>query len=91
MSSLISFACRNSIADTQCGYRYINCDILKQIQFSSDDFEIETEILMKAAKKGYPIYSVPIKTIYRDEKSKIHPFKDTIRFVNYFIKEIFSK
>ena len=90
MSWLISSACGQSIADTQCGYRYINCEILKQLDLTSRDFEIETEILMKACQKGFKVRNVPIKTIYRNEESKINPFKDTVRFFAYFIKEICS-
>jgi len=90
MSRLISFACDVRIPDTQCGYRYIGTEVLKSIELTSGDFEIETEILMKASQKGFPVFSVPIKTIYRDEKSKIRPFKDTIRFIVYFLREIFS-
>lgn len=90
MSALISYACSTSIPDTQCGYRYIGAEVLRAFEFTSGDFEIETEILMKACRKGFPVYSVPIKTIYRNEKSKIKPFKDTIRFVVYFYREIFS-
>jgi glycosyltransferase involved in cell wall biosynthesis len=91
MSRLISSACRESIADTQCGYRYIHCDILKALDLTSRDFEIETEILMKACQKGFKVYNVPVKTIYRNEESRINPFKDTIRFFAYFIKEICSR
>ncbi|MCK5179213.1 MAG: hypothetical protein KAR32_06750, partial [Candidatus Omnitrophica bacterium] len=91
MSWLISLACGQSIADTQCGYRYIHCEILKQLDLTSRDFEIETEILMKACQKGFKVLNVPIKTIYRNEESKINPFKDTIRFFTYFIKEICSR
>jgi len=90
MSWLISLACKQSIADTQCGYRYISRDILEKINLTCQGFEIETEILMKACKSGFKVYSVQVKTIYRDEKSKINPFKDTIRFFAYFIKEICS-
>lgn len=90
MSWLISLACRQTIKDTQCGYRYISRAVLEQIHLTSRDFEIETEILMKANKKGFKILSVPIQAIYRDEKSKINPFLDTIRFFSYFIKEICS-
>lgn len=90
MSWLISLACRQSIADTQCGYRYISCDILRDLNLTCSDFEIETEILIGASKKGFKIYNVPVKTIYRDEESEIKPFKDTIRFFVYFIKEICS-
>ncbi len=91
MSWLISCACGQHIPDTQCGYRYIHCEILKSLQLVSKDFEIETEILMKANKKKFPIHSVPVQTIYRNEESKISPFKDALRFFNYFFKELFNK
>lgn len=90
MSLLISLACRQHIPDTQCGYRYIDRRVLEDVPLSCDDFEIETEMLMKAAKQGVRIDSVPVITIYRDEESKIHPLKDTIRFIRYFGKEICS-
>ncbi len=91
MSRLISLACGQLIMDTQCGYRYIHCDILKELDLTSRDFQIETEILMKACRKGFKVRNVPIKTIYRNEESKINPFKDTIRFFAYFIKEVCSR
>ena len=91
MSWMISCACGRKIPDTQCGYRYIHCSILKSLELVSKDFEIETEILMKASKKNFPIYAVPVKTIYNDEESKISPFRDSVRFINYFIKEINNK
>jgi len=34
-----------------------------------------------ASRKGCKIAAVPISTIYGDEKSKIHPVRDTIRFL----------
>ncbi len=90
MSWLISMACKQSIKDTQCGFRYIGRGVLEKLDLTCQDFEIETEILMQACKNGFKVYSVSVKTIYCDEKSKINPFKDTIRFFSYFIKEIFS-
>jgi len=91
MSAVISLASGQSVADTQCGYRYISSKILKDLNFTSSDFEIETEMIMKAAKKGFKVRSVSIKTIYRNEISKIHPAKDTLRFITYFIRELFSR
>ncbi len=90
MSLLISVICKQAIADTQCGYRYISRDVLKRLRLTSHDFEIETEVLIKASKMGYKISSVSVKTIYRNEKSKINPFKDTIRFFVYLVKEMTS-
>lgn len=91
MSWMISRACKRQIPDTQCGFRYISVRALKTISFECDGFEIETEMLIKAARNNLRIISIPIKTIYRDETSKIHPFKDAVRFFRYFFKETWMK
>ena len=88
MSFLISCICKQSIPDTQCGFRYIHRKILEEIEITCNDFEVETEVLIQASKRGYQIHSVPVKTIYRGEKSKIRLGKDTIRFFNYLIREM---
>lgn len=90
MSLMISFVCRQSVPDTQCGYRYISREILENIDLACKEYEIETEMLIKASKKGYTIDSVGVQTIYKDEESHIHPFKDTIRFFAYYLKELFT-
>ncbi len=77
MSWLISLICRQHIPDTQCGFRLIKTKVLQAIKLESSDFEIETEVLIKASKKGFKIASVGIQTIYRDEVSKIQPVRDT--------------
>ncbi len=87
MSALISAVCRQKIPDTQCGYRYIAAPILKNISLTSSDFEIESEVLIQASRHGFKIYSVPIKTIYGGECSKINPVVDTFRFLIYIIRE----
>ncbi|HOW35985.1 MAG TPA: glycosyltransferase family 2 protein [Candidatus Omnitrophota bacterium] len=88
MSAVISSICKQSIPDTQCGFRLISVPVLRQVRLSSSDFEIESEVLIKASKKGFKIHSVPVKTIYQNEVSKINPFKDTIRFFVYLFKEM---
>ncbi len=88
MSWLISRICRQRIEDTQCGYRYVSTDILRRMTLTANDFEIETELLLKACRLGCAVVSVPIKTIYRDEKSKIHPFKDTVRFFSFLWRDL---
>ena len=89
MSSIISRICKQEILDTQCGYRYIATSILKKVELKTNEFELETEILIQASRLKYKIISVPIQTIYGDEKSKINPIRHTIKFINYIRKEIF--
>jgi glycosyltransferase involved in cell wall biosynthesis len=91
MSWLISLICRQHIPDTQCGFRLISVDVLSKVRLECSDFEIETELLIKAARQGFKIASVPIETIYRNEVSKIKPVRDTLRFVRYIIRAIIQK
>jgi glycosyltransferase involved in cell wall biosynthesis len=91
MSGLISFVCRQKIYDSQCGYRLIRCEVLRNVQLSSSAFEIESEVLIKSSKRHYRIASVPVKTIYGAEVSKINPFFDTARFIVYIVREMFVK
>ena len=84
MSRIISKMCGQVIPDTQCGFKLIKRKVLESIKFEFSKFEIESEILLKAARMGFRIESVPVKTVYRDETSKIKPIFDTIRFL-YFL------
>jgi glycosyltransferase involved in cell wall biosynthesis len=86
MSRVISRMCGQVIPDTQCGFKLIKRRVLESIKFEFSNFEIESEILLKAARKGFKIESVPVKTVYRDETSKIKPIFDTIRFISFLIK-----
>lgn len=91
MSWLISLLCRQPVPDTQCGFRLIRTKVLDAIRLESSDFEIETEVLIKASKKGFKITSVDIQTIYRNEISKIQPVRDTLRFMAYICREACRK
>lgn len=91
MSWLISIVARQSIPDTQCGFRLIKRKVLEKVKLQTKKFETESEILIKAARMGFVIESVPIKTIYRGEKSQIKPFMDTLRFARFIVWQIFKK
>ncbi|MBD3246493.1 MAG: glycosyltransferase [Candidatus Omnitrophica bacterium] len=89
MSWMISRITGQYIPDTQCGYRLIRKEVLEHIQIRTTKFEIESEILLKAARKGYRIHSVPIQSIYfQGYESNIHPVFDTIRFFRFLIKAV---
>jgi glycosyltransferase involved in cell wall biosynthesis len=80
MSWLLSRQMGQHVPDTQVGYRLFRCDVIPTVPEESGRFAAESEILMLLAEKGVRIGAVPVKVIYRDEKSKIHPIKDTLRF-----------
>ncbi len=80
MSSQISRLCGQPIPDTQCGFRMIHSELAPHLDCPSNAYEYETEMLLIAARRGFRIAPVPITTVYGDEKSKIHPVRDTLRF-----------
>ncbi len=87
MSCLISRIARQAIPDTQCGFRLIKREVLEKINIKTNNFEIESEILIKAARSGFPIKSIPIRSIYfKSPHSRINPFVDTIRFIKFILQ-----
>lgn len=87
MSYLISLITRQSIPDSQCGFRLIKKELLEKLILSTSKYEIESEVLIRAARLGFTIESIPVKTIYAGQKSQINPFIDTLRFLRFIIKE----
>ena len=80
MSRKISRLCRQTIPDTQCGFRMVHRSVIPDLLGGADRFDYETEMLIIASRKSCRIESVPITTVYSDEVSSIHPVRDTLRF-----------
>ena len=81
MSSLISALARQPIPDSQCGFRLIRREVLESVPLRSRRFEIESELLLRAAARRWKIISVPVQSIYREHASHIRPLRDTLRFL----------
>ena len=79
MSWLLSRHMGQRVPDTQNGYRLYRAAVLEGITCGAR-FDAESEILLALAARGVKMGAVPIQVIYGDEKSKINPVKDTIRF-----------
>jgi glycosyltransferase involved in cell wall biosynthesis len=80
-SWVISSLAGAKIPDTQNGYRLFDAKVLREVTLESLRYDMESEILIRAARRGFSIASVPVSTIYHDEESSIHPFVDTLRFI----------
>jgi glycosyltransferase involved in cell wall biosynthesis len=81
MSGLLSAKLGKKIPDTQCGFRFIKKGLLAKLNLSTSRYEIESEMLIQAARLGGRIESIPIKSIYSGQTSRINPFIDTLRFI----------
>jgi glycosyltransferase involved in cell wall biosynthesis len=91
MSSVISFLAGQNLPDTQCGYRLISTKVLRAVPLTTDKYEIESEVLIEAANAGFKIKSIPIKSIYRGQKSQIRPFRDTMRFLSFIFQTLVKR
>jgi glycosyltransferase involved in cell wall biosynthesis len=81
MSAQISRLCGQEVPDSQCGFRIMRRDVIPHLFCESNNYDYETEMLLIASREGFGITSVPITTVYGEEKSKIHPVRDTRRFL----------
>jgi len=88
-SSILSLVTRVKIKDSQCGYRLLRASKLKRLELYANDYDFETEYLLKMLRIGGKIGWVPIETIYQDETSSIHRFRDTFRFIKIVLAHIF--
>ena len=79
-SAVVSRLAGQRIPDSQCGFRLIRERAFRQMGFRTSRYDTESEMLIEAGRAGCRIVSVPVRTIYGTEKSKINPLKDTARF-----------
>ncbi len=84
-SALIAWRCGQTIPDSQSGYRVIRTDAIRDVSLKTSRYETESELLIRLCKNGCRIGFYPIETIYRNEKSHIRHFPDTIRFIRMFL------
>jgi len=82
-TSLIKIKLGINVKDTQSGFRAIKRELLPEIE--SKRYEVETEILIKAVKKGARVKEVPVERIYGIETGHFR-FEDILRFLHSLIK-----
>ena len=88
-SLLVSLLSFKWIRDTQSGYRAMRVRLLKNMKFVSQRFNLESEILIRAGRRGYRIGECSVKTIYGEEKSKMNPILEPLRFIGLILRGIF--
>jgi glycosyltransferase involved in cell wall biosynthesis len=81
-NSLIDFFVHAAITDSQSGYRAMTREIVKSQTTISRGYEIESEMLVKAAKRRFRIVEVPISFEQRTYgRSGVDPVMDGIKIL----------
>jgi glycosyltransferase involved in cell wall biosynthesis len=83
MSRRLSRLAGRELPDSQCGFRLVDLRAWSKLDLLTRHFEIESEVLLAFVEAGYPVEFVPIRAIYKSAQSKIHPWRDTVRWFRW--------
>lgn len=75
LSSLVGL----TVCDTQSGFRLVRCTWLRELPLTSTGYEIETEMLIRLARRGARIGHVDVTLAYEGARSHLRPVRDTTR------------
>ena len=69
------------VSDSQCGYRLHSRDVLRYVPLTPGRYEVETEMVVRAARLGFRVVEVEIPTVYGEESSHLSRVRDVPRIV----------
>lgn len=90
LSFIISKITKQTITDTQSGFRLIKTTVLKTIELNKNHYEMESEFIIKAIKAGFKVSEIPIETIYHKKKLRKTVIQDIFAFIKYFLSLIIA-
>ncbi len=86
-SRAISFAAGRTLSDVQTGFRIYTRTLLESVPMIGDRFEAESAIVVRAARAGLRINSVPIELGFADGRHTSHyrPLTDSLQIARAVI------
>ena len=73
------------IQDSQSGFRLYPLRIINNLNYFTNRYEFEIEVLVRAAWKGCGIVSVPVKVYYASKETRISHFRPLVDFTRISI------
>jgi len=86
-SRLISIAVGQRVLDVQTGFRIYRRKLIEDVGFPEDRFEAESAVVVRAARRGFRLASVPIVLGFADGRCTSHyrPVIDSLRIARAVI------
>jgi glycosyltransferase involved in cell wall biosynthesis len=79
---LVKILTKTEVSDSQSGYRAIHSAVLKNMKLNSNEYEIESEMLVKSARLGFRVKEVPISFEQRTYgTSRLDPIVDGFKIL----------
>ena len=81
------------LTDTQCGYRLYPLKAVSSLSLYTSRFELEIEVIVKAAWDGVKVINLPVKVLYDPNERVTHfrPWQDVARITLLNIGFVFMK
>ena len=86
---LMTLIAGQALPDTQSGFRVYPLAATLSLAATGSRYDFETEILLRAARRGIPLVGVPVRVFYPpiDERvSHFDPWLDTLRIVGTVVR-----
>jgi glycosyltransferase involved in cell wall biosynthesis len=75
------------LSDSQCGFRIYPGSFLRDVVLREGRFVLETEALVQAARAGYRLVSVPVRSVYPPRRrGRFHAVTDVARIAWYLAR-----
>ena len=83
-SRAISFAAGQPLADVQTGFRFYSRRLIERVGFPEARFEAESAVVVRAARAGFQVLTVPVKLGFADGRTTSHyrPLLDSLRIAS---------
>jgi glycosyltransferase involved in cell wall biosynthesis len=80
-AACISLTSGVRISDSQSGFRFYSANLIRSIALRTDGFDMESEVIVRAGRRGFRIVTIPIDLGFVDGIATSHykPLKDTLR------------
>jgi glycosyltransferase involved in cell wall biosynthesis len=77
----IAKASGTDVTDSQSGFRLYSANLLRHVHLHTEGFDMESEIIVHAGRRGFKVLTIPIDLGFVDGVSTSHyrPLKDTLR------------
>lgn len=80
----VSWFARRTLSDTQCGLRRYPLPEVLELRLLGSGYELEAEVILRAARAGWPIEELPVRVLYprgAERVSHFHSVRDPTRIV----------
>ncbi|MEM1207479.1 MAG: glycosyltransferase family 2 protein [Acidobacteriota bacterium] len=92
-SRAISFAAGRPFADIQTGFRLYGRRLITDVGLPEPRFEAESAVVVRAARRGFQIITVPVELGFADGRTTSHfrPVVDSLRIARAVVRARFAQ